>query len=41
GALQYIYNTDDIDLRVPSDNIANIQEYHFLIVNCLCDIIDQ
>ncbi|MDE4957182.1 phosphoheptose isomerase, partial [Francisella tularensis subsp. holarctica] len=31
---QNMYNTDDIELRVPSDNISNIQEKHFLIVHC-------
>ncbi|MDE4992295.1 D-sedoheptulose-7-phosphate isomerase, partial [Francisella tularensis] len=36
GALQNMYYTDDIELRVPSDNLANIQDNHFLIVNCLC-----
>ncbi|MBY7734297.1 SIS domain-containing protein [Francisella philomiragia] len=41
GRLQTMYNPDDIELRVPSDNVANIQENHFLIIHCLCDIIDQ
>ncbi|AFJ42643.1 D-sedoheptulose-7-phosphate isomerase [Francisella orientalis] len=41
GRLQTMYNLDDIELRVPSDNVANIQENHFLIIHCLCDIIDQ
>ncbi|QEO57958.1 SIS domain-containing protein [Francisella marina] len=41
GRLQAMYNVDDIELRVPSDNMANIQENHFLIIHCLCDIIDQ
>ncbi|WP_432773270.1 SIS domain-containing protein [Francisella salimarina] len=41
GRLQDMYNADDIELRVPSDNMANIQENHFLIIHCLCDIIDQ
>ncbi|MDE4984464.1 phosphoheptose isomerase, partial [Francisella tularensis subsp. holarctica] len=41
GALQNMYNTEDIELRVPSDKIANIQENHFRIVNCLCDSIEQ
>lgn len=41
GRLQSMYNPEDIELRVPSNNTANIQENHFLIVHCLCDIIDQ
>ncbi|MDE4951202.1 phosphoheptose isomerase, partial [Francisella tularensis subsp. holarctica] len=39
GALQNMYNTYFIELIVHSDNIANFQENHFLIVNCVCDII--
>lgn len=30
----------DIELRVPSDRTARIQEVHALIVHCLCDLID-
>lgn len=41
GRLQNMYAAEDIELRVPSESIANIQENHFLIVHCLCDIIDQ
>ena len=31
----------DIELRVPSNSTARIQEIHLLIIHCLCDIIDQ
>ena len=31
----------DVELRVPSDRTARIQEVHLLIVHCLCDLIDQ
>ncbi|AIT09677.1 DnaA initiator-associating protein DiaA [Candidatus Francisella endociliophora] len=41
GRLQNMYIPEDIELRVPSNNIANIQENHLLIIHCLCDIIDQ
>lgn len=41
GRLQNMYNPEDIELRIPSSNVANIQENHFLIIHCLCDIIDQ
>ena len=30
----------DIEIRVPSFEIARIQETHLLIVHCICDIID-
>ncbi|ASG67301.1 DnaA initiator-associating protein DiaA [Francisella halioticida] len=41
GRLQNMYNPEDIELRVPSNSVASIQENHFLIIHCLCDIIDQ
>ncbi|AFT66615.1 MAG: phosphoheptose isomerase [Cycloclasticus pugetii] len=30
----------DIELRVPSNSTARIQEVHLLITHCLCDLID-
>jgi phosphoheptose isomerase len=30
----------DIELRVPSDSTARVQEVHILLVHCLCDLID-
>lgn len=30
----------DIELRVPSNSTARIQETHLLIIHCLCDLID-
>ena len=31
----------DIELRVPSDSTARIQESHLVIIHCLCDLIDN
>ena len=31
----------DIELRVPSDSTARIQEAHLTIIHCLCDLIDR
>lgn len=31
----------DVELRVPSDITARIQEVHLLIIHCLCDLVDQ
>ncbi|OAD20765.1 phosphoheptose isomerase, partial [Candidatus Thiomargarita nelsonii] len=31
----------DIEIRVPSQSTARIQEVHLLIIHSLCDIIDQ
>lgn len=33
-------NSSDIELRVPSDSTARIQESHLTITHCLCDLID-
>jgi len=30
----------DIEIRVPSDSTARIQEVHLLTIHCLCDLID-
>ena len=32
---------NDIEIRVPSDSTARIQECHLTIIHCLCDQIDQ
>ena len=31
----------DIEIRVPSDSTARIQEVHLLVIHCLCDLIDH
>lgn len=33
--------TNDLEIRVPSNVTARIQETHILVIHCLCDIIDQ
>jgi D-sedoheptulose 7-phosphate isomerase len=35
-----LYETD-IEIRVPSNSSARIQEIHALITHCLCDLIDH
>ena len=37
---QLLYETD-IEIRVPSNSNARIQEIHILITHCLCDLIDH
>jgi D-sedoheptulose 7-phosphate isomerase len=32
---------DDIEIRVPSDSTARIQEVHLLTIHCLCGLIDE
>ena len=40
GKLAKLLKGDDIEIRVPSDRTARIQEIHLLVSHCLCDIID-
>lgn len=32
---------DDIEICVPSESTARIQEVHLLVIHCLCDLIDR
>ena len=41
GAIAELLKPGDIEIRVPSDRTARIQEVHLLIIHCLCDMIDQ
>ncbi len=41
GALRDQLGELDIELRVPSDSTARIQEVHILILHCLCDLTDR
>jgi D-sedoheptulose 7-phosphate isomerase len=41
GELGKLLAHDDVELRVPSDVTARIQETHLLIIHCLCDLVDQ
>ena len=41
GALADLLHSNDIELRVPANATARIQETHLLLIHCLCDLIDQ
>ncbi len=41
GNINKILQKNDIELRVPADSTARIQETHILIIHCLCDLIDN
>ncbi|MGZ5030873.1 MAG: SIS domain-containing protein [Methylobacter sp.] len=41
GMIAPLLNEADIEIRVPSDISAHIQEVHTLITHCLCDLIDH
>lgn len=41
GEMAKLLTLHDVELRVPSDSTARIQEVHLLIIHCLCDLVDQ
>lgn len=41
GAIRGQMRESDIELCVPSDSTARVQEIHILILHCLCDLTDQ
>jgi D-sedoheptulose 7-phosphate isomerase len=40
GRLATKLREHDVEIRVPADNIARIQEVQLLAIHCLCDLID-
>ena len=41
GTIRGQMRESDIELCVPSDSTARVQEVHILILHCLCDLTDQ
>ncbi|MBV7315642.1 phosphoheptose isomerase [Shewanella sp. NIFS-20-20] len=41
GAMAGLLGGGDVEIRVPSNVTARIQEVHLLVIHCLCDNIDQ
>ncbi|MFK5970552.1 MAG: phosphoheptose isomerase [Candidatus Marithrix sp.] len=41
GTIAKTLVSTDIEIRIPSQSTARIQEVHLLVIHCLCDIIDQ
>lgn len=41
GNIPSVLQEQDIEIRVPSQSTARIQEVHLLVLHCLCDLIDQ
>ena len=41
GSLRDRLSLNDVEIRVPSDSTARIQEVHLLVIHCLCDLIDH
>lgn len=40
GAIAGVLGPSDIEIRVPAERTARIQEVHLLAIHCLCDLID-
>lgn len=41
GSMRPLLQAGDIELCVPSDSTARIQETHLLLIHCICDLVDQ
>ncbi|PSW44019.1 DnaA initiator-associating protein DiaA [Photobacterium leiognathi] len=41
GEMAGLLGVQDVEIRIPSQRTARIQEVHLLTVHCLCDLIDQ
>ena len=41
GKMAAHYKGEDVEIRVPAQSTARIQEVHLLIIHCLCDLIDS
>ncbi len=41
GAMAGIYANEDVEIRVPAQSTARIQEVHLLVIHCICDLIDR
>ncbi len=41
GRLAQLLSNEDVEIRVPSQSTARIQEVHLLIIHCLCDLVDR
>lgn len=40
GRMADVFESGDIEIRVPASRTARIQEVHLLVIHCLCDLID-
>ena len=41
GQIGHLIDQTDVDIRVPAQSTARIQEVHLLVIHALCDFIDQ
>jgi D-sedoheptulose 7-phosphate isomerase len=41
GKMAPVIGAEDVEIRVPAERTARIQEVHLVVIHCLCDGIDQ
>ncbi len=41
GAMAGLLVEEDVEIRVPANRTARIQEVHLLVIHCICDLIDS
>jgi D-sedoheptulose 7-phosphate isomerase len=41
GRMAGLLADNDVEIRVPADRTARIQEVHLVVLHCLCDLIDR
>lgn len=41
GAMAPLFKAADVEIRVPSESTARIQEVHLVVIHALCDFIDE
>jgi len=41
GKMAPALGAGDVEIRVPAERTARIQEVHLVVIHCLCDGIDQ
>jgi D-sedoheptulose 7-phosphate isomerase len=41
GSMTTLLTDDDVEICVPIDSTARIQEIHLLVIHCLCDLVDN
>lgn len=41
GKMASLLNESDVEIRVPSDSTARIQEVHIMVIHSICDLVDH
>ena len=41
GEMASLLGDEDVEIRVPADRTARVQEVHLVVIHCLCDLVDR